>query len=196
MFINILLHPCLAKNDLVLFYKKHRQQQGRQMNSFGSACRNGKLEVAQRILMVNPVMNVSESDFAFSSACHGGHLEVAQWLLSIKPTIDVSADEELAFCLACYGGHLKVAQWLLSINPTIDVSADDDSAFCMACLFGHLEVARWLLSIKPSIDVSVVDERYISIPSIEVTQWLRSMKHPPPPLFPKLVCCCNAQIYY
>ena len=118
--------------------------------AFQHACLNGQLEVAQQLITIRPMIDISaKNEWSFRYACYYGHLEVAKWLLTVNPTIDISAENEFAFRGACCNGSLEVAKWLLTVKPTIAISDNKEDAFISACIMGHLEVAKWLQEMCP-----------------------------------------------
>lgn len=64
--------------------------------AFQIVCRDGYLDIAKKLLELNPNINISAfNDYAFKNACRKGHLEIVEWLQSLNPeryqyTIDAS----------------------------------------------------------------------------------------------------------
>ena len=118
------------------------------MNSFINACRDGDLDNAKQLLLLNQNIDIhADDEYAFRYSCAYGHLDVAKWLWSLDQNIDIHADDEYAFRYSCIYGHLELAKWLWSLNQNINIHVDDECAFRWSCGYGHLEVAKWLIMI-------------------------------------------------
>jgi len=125
--------------------------------AFCYACCYGQLKVAQWLLEMKPVIDISANDeYTFYLTCIYGHFKVAQWLLQVKPTIDISSLNECTFRDVCKYGHLEIAQLLLHFASTIsnriggiDISANNNFAFRYACINRQLKIVEWLLQIRP-----------------------------------------------
>jgi hypothetical protein len=116
---------------------------------FYTACQQGDLDTAKRLVEEFPDLNIHEGgDWAFRAACLGGHLETAKWLVALGG-VDVHTENDWAFRFACTNDHLETAKWLVESFRTVNVHAAYDHAFRAACLGGNLETARWVLSLDP-----------------------------------------------
>ena len=118
---------------------------------FIEACRNGNLELVQKLYSEYNIDVHAGNEGAFRWACYNGHLKVAQWLLSLNldQPIDVHNTNEWVFRNVCEIGNLNMAQWLVSLDldPPIDIHAVGNWAFKGACWKGHLEIAQWLVQL-------------------------------------------------
>lgn len=130
--------------------------------NFLTACENGNLLVAQRLLHNHPALLGPHEVICgggivvrpFEVACRHNRLNVAQWLIALEPVygrINLHANHEGAFREAILHGSLDLAQWLISLEPThgkFDIHANHGIAFVDACGGGCIELVHWLLSLE------------------------------------------------
>jgi ankyrin repeat protein len=150
---------------------------------FKFLCKNGYLEVSQKMLKIKPDINISaDKEYAFRAACIYGRLEVVKWLLEVKSNIDISIGNESALYNSCKYGHIEIVKLLLNIvNPTVEGHYDNiQRIYINACEYGQLEIAKLLLKNYPFINDNGKGEaafiNAVIFGHVEVVKWLLEIK--------------------
>jgi hypothetical protein len=145
---------------------------------FVLACRNGHVQVGQRLLVsadphsidrcmwdssrfvevlqwlcaLDPSRIVRFAGGIMSVACMDDLLDVAMWVH--KTQADFDRDE--AFSDACYCKKGRVAKWIHGLGG-VDVSVASDDCFLHMCYEGHLDMAVWIYSFGAVSDWGLGD---------------------------------------
>ena len=118
------------------------------MNSFINACRDGDLDNAKQLLLLNQNIDIhADDEYAFRYSCAYGHLDVAKWLWSLDQNIDIHADNDHAFRCSCGNGYIEVAKWLILIGIIPDETHELYSYYRLSCSIRYM-VRRMLFRRK------------------------------------------------
>ena len=83
-------------------------------SAFSTACRSGRLNVAQWLFSLGNIDIHIDDEYAFRWSCSNGKLDVAKWLHSIG-NINIHDRDNDAFKWSCIYNRVEVAEWLCTL---------------------------------------------------------------------------------
>jgi len=125
------------------------------------ACKEGNLELIQRLLAAGADINATTKDGCtpLLYAALLGHVEVVQFLLAAGADINATdKDGSTSLLYAASSGHIEVVQSLLAAGANINATTKDGcTPLLSAASSGHVEVVQSLLAAGANINATTKD---------------------------------------
>ena len=93
-------------------------------DAFILSCKNGHLEIAQRLQLLGVDIH-EEEDIAFRESCDYGHINVVKWLY-FNGNVNVRVYNDEAFKNSCNMNRIEVANFLCSIISSYHIEIEND----------------------------------------------------------------------
>lgn len=135
-----------------------------QTTSFISACAQGQLELAEKMIKKGADVNLKDGvKTPLIVACYFGHLEIVNRLIRANVETDLGNGFITPLQVACYKGQLDIVSELIKGGAAVNLKYEEVTALAVACHFGHVNVVEKLMNSNVDVNEKSFGETPIEI---------------------------------